>query len=153
MEGYYDGMEDPTFYAARKLRPLKLERRAYRACSPSEQFEFSGSEGRRTPTADSNSLVRPSETMVGDEYGMEDFIDSSGLEDADMPDLSGKIATVSGSDLLYLKLATYHNHNHTLCHHAVSGQDHMQTLRLHRYLYGMRVRILHTAALVSTVNL
>lgn len=48
VESYYDGMEDPSFYAARKLRPLKLERRAYRACSPGEQFEFSGSEGRRT---------------------------------------------------------------------------------------------------------
>ena len=29
VEGYYDGMEDPSFYAARKLRLLKLERRAY----------------------------------------------------------------------------------------------------------------------------
>lgn len=91
VEGYYDGMEDPSFYAARKLRPLKLERRAYRACSPGEQFEFSGSEGGRTPTADPNSLMRPSDAMVGEEYviGMEDFIDSSGLEDADMPDLPG----------------------------------------------------------------
>lgn len=91
--------------------------------------------------------------MVGDVYAMEDFIDSSGLEDAAMPDLSGKIATVSGSDLLYLKLATYHNHNHTLCRHAASRRDHIQTLRLHRYLHGMRVRIMRTAALVSIVNL
>ena len=37
VEGYYDGMEDPSFYAARKLRPLRLERRAYRACSPGER--------------------------------------------------------------------------------------------------------------------
>jgi hypothetical protein len=55
VEDYYDGMEDPFFYVARKLRPLKLERRAYRACSSGEQYEFSGSEGGRTPTADPNS--------------------------------------------------------------------------------------------------
>ena len=36
VESYYDGIEDPSFYAARKLRPLRLERRAYRACSPGE---------------------------------------------------------------------------------------------------------------------
>lgn len=84
VEGYYDGMEDHSFYAARKLRPLKLERRAYRACSPGEQFEFSGSEGGRTPTADPSSLTRPSDTILGEDYTMEDFTDSSGLEDADM---------------------------------------------------------------------
>ena len=87
VEGYYDGMEDPSFYAARKLRPLRLERRAYRACSPGEQFEFSGSEGRKTPTADPNNLMRPSDGMMGEEYTIEDFIDSSGLEDADMLEL------------------------------------------------------------------
>ena len=64
VEGYYDGMEDPSFYAARKLRPLKLERRAYGACSPGEQFEFSGSEGGRTPTADPSHLTRPGDDMV-----------------------------------------------------------------------------------------
>ena len=88
MEGYYDGIEDPSFLN-RKLRPLKLEQRAYRACSPSEQFEFSGSEGKRTPTADPNSLTRPSDTMVGQEYAMEDFINLSGLQDTDMPELLG----------------------------------------------------------------
>ena len=36
VEGYYDGIEGPSFYAARKLRPLRLERRAYRAYSPGE---------------------------------------------------------------------------------------------------------------------
>ena len=87
VEGYYDGMEDPSFYAARKLRPLRLERRAYRACSPGEQFEFSGSEGGKTPTADPNNLTRPSDGIAGEEYIIEDFIDSSGLEDADMLEL------------------------------------------------------------------
>ena len=70
--GYFDGMEEPA-YAGRKLRPLKLERRAYRGCSPSEQFDFSGSEGRRTPTADPSCLGRPSEAMVLDESAMEEF--------------------------------------------------------------------------------
>jgi hypothetical protein len=88
VEGYYDGMEDPSFLN-RKLRPLKLERRAYRACSPGEQFEFSGSEGGKTPTADPNNLMRPSDGMAGEEYAIEDFIDSSGLEDADMLELPG----------------------------------------------------------------
>jgi hypothetical protein len=86
VEGYYDGMEDPSFLN-RKLRPLRLERRAYRACSPGEQFEFSGSEGGKTPTADPNSLMRPSDGIAGEEYTVEDFIDSSGLEDADMLEL------------------------------------------------------------------
>ena len=36
VEGYYDSIEDPSFYTARKLRLLKLERRAYRAYSPGE---------------------------------------------------------------------------------------------------------------------
>lgn len=88
VEGYYDGMEDPSFLN-RKLRPLRLERRAYRACSPGEQFEFSGSEGGKTPTADPNNLMRPSDGMAGEEYAIEDFIDSSGLEDADMLELPG----------------------------------------------------------------
>lgn len=91
VEGYYDGMEDPSFLN-RKLRPLKLERRAYRACSPGEQFEFSGSEGVRTPTADPNNLTWPSlasHGMVGEDYAIEDFISSSGLEDTDMSDLLG----------------------------------------------------------------
>lgn len=88
VEGYYDGMEDPSFLN-RKLRPLKLERRAYRACSPGEQFEFSGSEGGRTPTADPNTLMRPSHGLVGEEYAIEDFISLSGLEDTDMHDLPG----------------------------------------------------------------
>lgn len=88
VEGYYDGMEDPSFLN-RKLRPLKLERRAYRACSPGEQFEFSGSEGVRTPTADPNSLTWPSHGMVGEDYAIEDFISSSGLEDTDISDLLG----------------------------------------------------------------
>jgi hypothetical protein len=52
VEGYFDSIEVPSFYAVQKLRLLKLEQHAYRACSPSEQFEFSGSEGRRTPTAE-----------------------------------------------------------------------------------------------------
>lgn len=86
VEGYYDGMEDPSFLN-RKLRPLRLERRAYRACSPGEQFEFSGSEGGKTPTADPNNLMRPSDGIRGEEYAIEDFIDSSGLEDADMLEL------------------------------------------------------------------
>lgn len=87
VEGYYDGMEDPSFYAARKLRPLKLERRAYRACSPGEQFEFSGSEGRRTPTADPSHLTRPCDAPVYEgDYAMDDFIESSNLDDGDFPD-------------------------------------------------------------------
>ena len=86
VEGYYDGMENPSFLN-RKLRPLRLERRAYRACSPGEQFEFSGSEGGKTPTADPNSLMRPSDGMAGEAYAIEDFIGSSGLEDGDMLEL------------------------------------------------------------------
>lgn len=89
VEGYFDGMEDPSFYAARKLRPLKLERRAYRACSPSEQFEFSGSEGRRTPTADPAYLTQLGDAAIYGENGaMDDFIQSSKLDDEDFPDLS-----------------------------------------------------------------
>jgi hypothetical protein len=89
VEGYFDGMEDPSFYAARKLRPLKLERRAYRACSPSEQFEFSGSEGRRTPTADPAYLTQLGDgTIYGGDSAMDDFIQSSRLDDEDFPDLS-----------------------------------------------------------------
>jgi hypothetical protein len=89
VEGYFDGMEDPSFYAARKLRPLKLERRAYRACSPSEQFEFSGSEGRRTPTADPAHLTQLGDaTIYGGDGAMDDFIQSSRLDDEDFPDLS-----------------------------------------------------------------
>ena len=89
VEGYYDGMEDPSFYTARKLRLLKLERRAYRACSPGEQFEFSGSEGRRTPTADPSHLTRPGDALVYEgDCAMDDFIRSSNLDDEDFPDSS-----------------------------------------------------------------
>jgi hypothetical protein len=92
VEGYYDGMEDPSFYAARKLRPLKLERRAYRTRSPAEQFEFSGSEGGMTPTADPSCLTRPGD-MVASIYeqdcAMDDFIRSSSIDDEDFAVLSG----------------------------------------------------------------
>jgi hypothetical protein len=88
VEGYYDGMEDPSFLN-RKLRPLKLERRAYRDHSPAEQFDFSGSEGGRTPTADPTCLTRP-DGMVASVYGedrgdcaMDDFIRSSSIDDED----------------------------------------------------------------------
>ena len=87
VEGSYDGMGDPTFYAVRKLRPLKLERRAYRACSPGEQFEFSDSEGGRTPTADPSHLTRPRDALVYEgDCAMDDFIRSSNLDDEDFPD-------------------------------------------------------------------
>jgi hypothetical protein len=87
MEACYDDIENPSRYAA--PRPLKLERRAYRACSPSEQFEFSGSEGGRTPTADPSRLTRPSEAMVCEgDYTVDDFIRSSRLDDEDFADLS-----------------------------------------------------------------
>lgn len=89
VEGFYNSMEDPAFYVARKLRPLKLERRAYRACSPGKQFEFSGSEGRRTLTADPAYLMQPGGTTIyGGEYAIDDFIQSSRLDDKDFPDLS-----------------------------------------------------------------
>jgi hypothetical protein len=89
VEGYYDSMEDPSFYTAWKLRLLKLERRAYRACSPGEQFEFSGSEGRRTPTVDPSHLTRPSNALVYEgDYTIDDFIRSSNLDDKDFPDSS-----------------------------------------------------------------
>ena len=75
VESYYDGIEDPSFYAARKLRPLKLERRAYRACSLGEQFEFSGSEGGRTPTVDPGRLTQLGEAVVCEgDYTVDDFI-------------------------------------------------------------------------------
>jgi hypothetical protein len=87
MEAYYDNMENPSLYAT--PRPLKLERHAYRACSPSEQFEFSGSEGRRTPTADPGRLTRPGEALVCEgDYAVDDFIQSSRLDDEDFADLS-----------------------------------------------------------------
>jgi hypothetical protein len=89
VEGYYDGIEDPSFYTARKLRPLKLERRAYRAYSPGEQFEFSGSKGGRTPTVDPSYLMRPSDAPVYEgDYAIDDFIESSNLDDKDFPDSS-----------------------------------------------------------------
>lgn len=87
MEACYDGMENPSPYAT--PRPLKLERHAYRAYSPSEQFEFSGSEGGRTPTADPSRLVQPGEALVhGGDYTVDDFIQSSRLDDEDFADLS-----------------------------------------------------------------
>ena len=92
VEGYYDGMEDPSFYAARKLRPLKLERRAYRAQSPGEQFEFSGSEGGRTPTTDPSCLMQLGEgrtSLYEQDCAMDDFIRSSSIDDEDFADLSG----------------------------------------------------------------
>lgn len=92
VEGYYDGMEDPSFYAARKLRPLKLERRAYRAQSPGEQFEFSGSEGGRTPTTDPSCLMQLGEdrsSIYERDYAMDDFIRSSSIDDEDFAVLSG----------------------------------------------------------------
>ena len=89
VEGYHDGMEDPSFYTAQKLRLLKLERRAYRACSPGEQFEFSGSEGGRTPIVDPSYLTRPSDALVYEgDCAIDDFIWSSNLDDKDFPDLS-----------------------------------------------------------------
>lgn len=92
VEGYYDGMEDPSFYAARKLRPLKLERRAYRAHSPAEQFDFSGSEGGRTPTADPSCLAQPDgmiSSIYREDCAMDDFIRSSSIDDEDFAVLSG----------------------------------------------------------------
>jgi hypothetical protein len=87
MEACYDGMEDPSPYAA--PRPLKLERHAYRACSPTEQFDFSGSEGRRTPATDPSRLTQPGGVLVCEgDYTVEDFIQSSRLEDEDFADLS-----------------------------------------------------------------
>lgn len=61
MEGYYDRVEHADFFLG-KLRPLKLERN-YDVGNPSEFFEFSGSEGRRTPTADPSLLTKPSDAM------------------------------------------------------------------------------------------
>ena len=62
VEGYYNGMEDPSFLN-RKLRLLKLEQHAYYAYSPGKQFEYLGSEGRRTLIADLNSLTQPSDII------------------------------------------------------------------------------------------
>lgn len=88
--GYFDGMEDPSFYTNRKLRPLKLERRAYRACSPGEQFDFSGSEGSRTPTVDPGCLSRPGDGVVyGGDCLMDEFIESSPVKDDDFDNLLG----------------------------------------------------------------
>jgi hypothetical protein len=87
MEACYDGMENPSPYAA--PRSLKLERHAYRAYSPTEQFDFSGSEGRRTPAADPSRLTQPGRVLVCEgDYTVEDFIQSSRLEDEDFTDLS-----------------------------------------------------------------
>ena len=73
MEACYDAMENPSPYAA--PRPLKLERHAYRAHSPSEQFEFSGSEGGRTPTVDPGRLTQLGEAVVCEgDYTVDDFI-------------------------------------------------------------------------------
>ena len=92
VEGYYDGMEDPSFYAARKLRPLKLERRAYCAQSLGEQFEFSGSEGRRTPTTDLScltQLVGGHASIYEEDCPMDDFIRLSSIDDEDFAILLG----------------------------------------------------------------
>ncbi|KAK3617537.1 hypothetical protein LTR22_026707 [Elasticomyces elasticus] len=71
IQGYYDRMEDPAFFS-RRLRPLKLERN-YSVGNRSEYFDFSGSEGGRTPTADPSCLTQPSSAIspprdVVDEY-------------------------------------------------------------------------------------
>lgn len=88
--GYFDGMEDPSFYTNRKLRPLKLERHAYRACSPGEQFDFSGSEGSRTPTADPSFLSLPGDGVAyGGDCSMDEFIESSPVKDDDFDNLLG----------------------------------------------------------------
>lgn len=87
VQGYYDSIKDPSFYAARKLRPLKLERRAYHAYSPAEQFHFSGSKGGRTPTADPSCLTPPN-GMIPSNYEMDDFVYPS-IPDEDLAILSG----------------------------------------------------------------
>lgn len=88
--GYFDGMEDPSFFANRKLKPLKLERRAYRAHSPGEQFDFSGSEGARTPTAEPGCLMRPEQGAVWvEECSMDEFVESNPLTDDDFVNLPG----------------------------------------------------------------
>lgn len=77
VQGCYEGMEEDALYAMRPVRPLKLERHAYRTCSPDVQFEFSGSEGRRTPTADPNNLMLPSQAMEMEENAaMEELLNA-----------------------------------------------------------------------------
>ena len=63
---YFDGMEEPA-YALRVLRRLKLESRAYRTCPARDQFDFSGSEGAKTPTMDPSCLVQGSAASAAGE--------------------------------------------------------------------------------------
>ena len=86
MRGDYEGIEDPA-YIARTLLILKLERLYNHALPVREQFDYSGSEGRKTPTADPGLLTyscHPSVSGGASVDDNDDFIDSSGVYDEDL---------------------------------------------------------------------
>jgi hypothetical protein len=77
VRGDYEGIEDPA-YITRTLPLLKLERLYNHTLPAREQFDHSGSEGQKTPTADPGLL-----TYSGGSPN-HDFIDSSGIYDEDL---------------------------------------------------------------------
>lgn len=86
VRGDYEGIEDPS-YIARRLRFLKLEHLYNHALPAREQFDYSGSEGRKTPTADPGLLTyscHPSVSGGASVDDNDDFIDSSGVYDEDL---------------------------------------------------------------------
>ena len=86
VRGDYEGIEDPS-YVARRLRFLKLEHLYNYALPTREQFDYSGSEGRKTPTADPSLLTYSCHPSVSGRASVDDnddFIDSSGVYDEDL---------------------------------------------------------------------
>lgn len=80
MLGYYDELEDPACLV-RVLRGLKLERRAYHAAPLLEQFDYSGSEGRRTPTVNPGYLMQANAMYNVDQAAIDELSSVYPLDD------------------------------------------------------------------------
>jgi hypothetical protein len=84
VRGDYEGIEDPL-YITRRLRLLKLEHLYNHALPAREQFDYSGSEGRKTPTADPSLLTYSYDPSASGRVSLnDDFMDSSGIRDEDL---------------------------------------------------------------------
>jgi hypothetical protein len=84
VRGDYEGIEDPI-YITRRLRLLKLEYLYNHGLPAREQFDYSGSEGRKTPTADPSLLTYSYDPSASGRVSLnDDFIDSSGIHDEDL---------------------------------------------------------------------
>jgi hypothetical protein len=82
--GDYEGIEDPL-YITRRLRLLKLEYLYNHALPAREQFDYSGSEGRKTPTADPSLLTYSYNPSASGRVSLnDDFIDSSSIRNEDL---------------------------------------------------------------------